>query len=148
MLARRNNPTLAQAAARIDAARGQWVQTGLYPNPEIGYAGSEIGNEGRAGMQGAYIGQELVTAHKLRWNRAVADAEIRRLEQSLAAQERRVINDARIRFYEALVAQRAVKLTQELVNVGQASQKVAEDLLRLREGARVEVLQAKVEANN
>ena len=44
-----NNPTLAQAAARVDAARGRWIQAGLYPNPSIGYMADEIGMAGRAG---------------------------------------------------------------------------------------------------
>ena len=31
------NPTLAQAAAQVEAARGRAVQAGLYPNPTVGY---------------------------------------------------------------------------------------------------------------
>ena len=48
-MAERCNPTLAQAAARVQAARGQCLQVGLYPNPVTGYLGSEIGNDGRGG---------------------------------------------------------------------------------------------------
>jgi cobalt-zinc-cadmium efflux system outer membrane protein len=51
-LALANNPTLAQAQARIQAARGNWVQVEIKPNPVIGYAANEIGNEGEAGQQG------------------------------------------------------------------------------------------------
>ncbi len=64
------NPTLAQAAARVEAARGRCVQVGLYPNPVAGYMGSEIGNEGRAGQQGGFVSQEIVTAGKLQLNRS------------------------------------------------------------------------------
>ena len=42
--------TLAQAAARVEALRGEWVQSGLYPNPRVGYQGLEIGDDGRAGQ--------------------------------------------------------------------------------------------------
>src|SRR5262245_55118087 len=34
-----NNPTLAQASARVQAARGTWQQVGRYPNPLVGYQG-------------------------------------------------------------------------------------------------------------
>jgi outer membrane protein, heavy metal efflux system len=73
----RCNPTIAQAAQRVEAARGRWVQAGLYPNPTAGYIGAEIGNEGRAGQQGSFVGQEIVTAGKLRLSRDVAQQEIR-----------------------------------------------------------------------
>ncbi len=35
-LALEHNPTLAQAAAQVEAARGRAVQAGLYPNPTVG----------------------------------------------------------------------------------------------------------------
>src|SRR5262245_28822274 len=38
------NPALAEAAARVRAARGQAYQAGLPPNVEFGYSASEIGN--------------------------------------------------------------------------------------------------------
>jgi len=40
-MALRCNPTLVQAASSIEAARGRWVQAGLYPNPVAGYIGAE-----------------------------------------------------------------------------------------------------------
>ena len=80
-MAERCNPTLAQAAARA-----QCLQVGLYPNPVVGYLGSEIGNSGRAGQQGGFIGQEVVTAGKLRLNRAVAGQEIHQAEYAWATQ--------------------------------------------------------------
>ena len=64
-----NNPALAQVAAKVAAARGNWVQVGLPPNVQIGYSGSEIGNEGFAGQEGAYLSQQFVTGNKLGLNR-------------------------------------------------------------------------------
>ncbi len=54
-MAMQRNPTLARSDARINAARGEWLQVGLRPNPRIGYDGGEIGNEGRSGMQGGIL---------------------------------------------------------------------------------------------
>ena len=43
-IALKHNPTLVSAGAHIEAARGQWIQAGLFPNPVAGYHGTEIGN--------------------------------------------------------------------------------------------------------
>jgi cobalt-zinc-cadmium efflux system outer membrane protein len=81
------NPTLAQAAAAVDASRGKALQAGLYPNPTIGYVGEQIGIAGTAGeLQGAFVQQTIVTAGKLRLSRAkynqeAYEAEIRALGQ-------------------------------------------------------------------
>ncbi len=50
------------------------------PIPLSGIRGGEIGNEGRAGQQGGFIGQEVVTAGKLRLNRNIASQQIRQAE--------------------------------------------------------------------
>src|SRR5262249_3830943 len=41
-LALQHNPTLKQAGAQVEASRGRAVQSGLYPNPTIGYDGEQI----------------------------------------------------------------------------------------------------------
>jgi len=147
-MAERCNPTLAQAAARVQAARGQCVQVGLYPNPVVGYLGSEIGNEGRAGQQGGFIGQEVVTAGKLQLNRAVASQEIRQAEYIWAAQRFRVVTDVRRGFYEVLVAQRTMELAEQLVGIGERGVKTAEELMKAKEVARADLLQARIEADS
>ncbi|MCP4504862.1 MAG: TolC family protein, partial [Fuerstiella sp.] len=69
-LALQRNPTLATATARMNAARGQKVQAGLYPNPSVGYHATEIGNLGTAGQQGAFISQRFITGGKLELDQA------------------------------------------------------------------------------
>ena len=139
------NPTLAQAAARVEAARAQCLQVGLYPNPVVGYQGSEIGNEGRAGQQGGFISQEIVTAGKLQLNQAVAGQEIQQAEYAWAAQRLRVLTDVRRGFYAVLIAERTVALTEQLVGIGERGVKTAEELMKAKEVARADVLQARIE---
>jgi outer membrane protein, heavy metal efflux system len=143
-----NNPTLARASARIQAAQGQWTQVGLPPNPTAGYLATEIGNEGRAGQQGGFVSQEFVTGGKLRLSREVATHEIRQAEQQFAAQRYRVLNDARINFYDVLIAQRKIEIAQELAAVSERGLKAAEDFLKAKEGSRVDLLQANIETNS
>ncbi|HJS06026.1 MAG TPA: TolC family protein [Pirellulales bacterium] len=142
-----NNPTLAQAAARVDAARGRWVQAGLYPNPSIGYIADEIGMVGRAGMQGFGFTQEIVRGGKLGLDRAAASQEIAQAEQQLAAQRQRVLNDVQTQFYSLLVAQRTMQLSDELAELAKRGLETAEQLFNppvmLVSG--VDVQQAKIE---
>lgn len=128
-------------------ARGRWVQEGLYPNPKVGYEGGEMGNGGRAGMQGGFVGQEIVTGGKLGLNRAVASQEVREAEQKLEGERYRVLNNVRLRFYDVLLAQRTIDLTMELDRIGAESLKTAEGLFKVKESALSEVLQARIEAN-
>src|SRR5262249_6492900 len=72
-LAAENNPELAVARARTDAAQGQLIQAGLYPNPVVTPGVEELGNkDGPGGQAGIGIEQEIVTAGKLRLARAAA----------------------------------------------------------------------------
>jgi outer membrane protein, heavy metal efflux system len=147
-LAEQNNPTLNQVAARVQAARAEYVQAGLYPNPRIGYQATEIGDEGQAGQQGGYIGQEVVTNGKLKRNRELAAQVVRQLECAWSSQHGRVISDGRRAFYDVLVAQRTLELTDQLVRIGHEGIRSAEALLKIKERSRVDVLQARIEADS
>jgi outer membrane protein, heavy metal efflux system len=147
-LAERNNPTLAQASARVQAAQAEYVQVGLYPNPRLAYQATEINDEHQAGQQGGFVGQEIVTNGKLQRNRELAQQTVRQLEWAWAAQRERVVNDVRLAFYDVVVAQRTLELTDQLVRIGQEGVRAAEGLLRAKEVSRVDVLQAKIEADS
>jgi outer membrane protein TolC len=75
-MALQNNPTFTQASANIRAAEGREQQSGLYPNPTVGYQGEQIrGGSFRSGEQGFFIQQSIVTAGKLRLNRNIFNQE-------------------------------------------------------------------------
>ena len=143
-----DNPTLRQAEMRVRAARAKCLQEGLYPNPVIGYRGEEMGALGTAGLQGGFVEQEIVTARKLRLRRSVAGHEVRQAEQALAAQTARVLNDVRTGAYEVLVAQRTVELNRRLVDIGREGVDAAKRLFKAMEVSRVDVLQARIEADS
>ncbi|MEX2561349.1 MAG: TolC family protein, partial [Pirellulales bacterium] len=147
-IAMANNPAIGQAAARVQAARGRWVQDGLYPNPVAGYVGSEIGNEGRGGQQGGFVSQEFVRGGKLRLNRAVAGQRIREAQQELAIARQRVLTDVRLQFYEVLFAQRTLEIAEQLLDIGEEGVKTAGDLLRIGDVSRFDLLQAQIERDS
>ena len=146
-MAEQSNPALAEAAARIDAARGNWLQVGLRPNPTIGYSGQQLGSGGEAEQQGGYLGQQFITGGKLGLNREIAAWEVRRAENEWDATRLRVLTDVRIAFYDVLVAQRRRELTSELVQISDQAVQAAQALFEGEEVSEADPLRARVEAD-
>jgi len=146
-IALESNPTLVQASMAIQAAQGNYLQAGLYPNPAIGYLADEVGNDGGAGFQGGLVGQEIITGGKLRLARAVASHEVQEARLVWEAQRRRVLNDVRAGYYEVLLAQRMVEVAEQLVRIGEEGVQATEKLFAAQEVSRADVLQAQLEAD-
>jgi cobalt-zinc-cadmium efflux system outer membrane protein len=145
-LALQNNPSLGVAAANVSAARGRQVQSGLAPNPTVGYVAMDMGEDNSAGEQGGFVSQQFVTGGKLGLNCAIGAKEVQEFGARRQAQELRVLTDVRLRFYEALAAQRRTELTRQVSDIGQ---QLAQSTRRLYEGQQVaqsDLLQAEVEA--
>ncbi|HEY8506011.1 MAG TPA: TolC family protein [Gemmataceae bacterium] len=146
-MALENNPTLAQAAALIEASRGKALQAGLYPNPTVGYVGEQIGAEGTAGeLQGAFIEQEIVTAGKLRLSRAKYQQEAVAAEIQALAQQYRVLNSVRTRFWETVTARREVEIRRDLLRIAEDAETTTAQMLNVGQANRSDLLQAQVEA--
>ncbi len=140
------NPTLAQSQMAVRAAQGRQIQAGLYPNPQVGYSGEEIGSEGRSGMQGGFVSQEIVTAGKLRLAQSAAGHEATAAQCRLEAQRWRVMNAVRSAFYEVLLAQKTVTVHEDLARVSAEAVDITSRLQQAQEVGKAEVLQAKIEA--
>ena len=144
-MAMSHNPTLLQASARVNSMRGNWVQQGLYPNPRLQYKGDEIGDENRSGFQGFSVAQEIVTKGKLGLAQNVASQQVQQSQMEYAAQEFRVRNDVKLRFYEVLLAQRALELNQEMEKISGVAVDATNNLFQANQVGRTDVLQARVE---
>lgn len=147
-IAQTENPSIARAASLYEAARGNWVQAGLGPNPNAGFEGQQLGSGGRAEQHGIWVEQELVRGGKLRVNREIAAQEIGRANQELTAQRQRVTTDVRVLFYQALIAQRQEQLSNDLATNAGQNLTASENLLKQKEVGRLDVLQAQVEVRN
>ena len=144
-IAFRNNPSLAAASGRVEAARGKWLQVGLPPNTVVGYSGQQLGSGGQAEQHGLFIGQEFVRGGKLGLNRAVVTQEIEKLQQVYAAQQQRVRTDVRLAYYDVLVAQRRNETAEALRGIAQKAIETAEALFRAKEVSQVDVMRARIE---
>lgn len=143
-----SNPSLSRSAALVGAARGSWVQTGLAPNPSVGYEGQQLGSGGLAEQQGVLFSQEIVSGGKLRLNRAVAERSIAVARQDFAAQQLRVLTDVRIAYYQVLIAQRQIDLSNKLLDISNQGAQTADALYRAKEAGRADLLQAQLEVEN
>ena len=59
-LAAANNPTLAQAASDVEAAKGNLIQAKTYPNPKIVYLQTPTNVNNSAGTTGGAIDQPII----------------------------------------------------------------------------------------
>ena len=147
-LALSTNPAIAENLAEIESLRGKLTQAGLPPNPTAGISGNDINEERGGGRYGIYFGRELVRGNKLGYSRSIVCAEIATAEQRLAVIRQRLLTDVRQRYYDLLIAQETVAMTDELVKISQNAVDVSQKLLEAEEVAQTAVLQSELELQN
>ena len=145
-MALQNNPTLAQATANIRAAEGRKQQSGLYPNPTVGYQGEEIrGGSFRGGEQGFFVQQNIVTAGKLGLNRNIFEQEKRQAETEADEQKLRVATNVKMSYIQALAAQQTLELRHNLSKLAQDAVETSRQLANVGQADAPDVLEAEVE---
>jgi outer membrane protein, heavy metal efflux system len=145
-IALEKNPTLVQAKSEIAAAKSRQLQSGLPPNPTVGYAGDEIrGGAFGGGEQGVFVSQSFVTGSKLGLNRKVFGQDVHIAELESREQELRVMNSVRIAYYRVLSAQEMLDSKRDLVEISGETVKTANQLKNIGQADESEVLQAEVE---
>lgn len=144
-LALTRNPTIPQAASLVQQQQGLRRQAGLYPNPVAGYVRSDADRSGQSQTDGVFLSQEFVTAGKLRLARAQGGQEVNWRNWQLNAQQMRVLNDVRIRYYEVLGARAAVQSASEMVRLAEEGVRATEQLLKEKQGTRPDLLQAEIQ---
>ena len=143
-----NNPTLAQAQAGVRAAAGRARQSGLWPNPTIGYMGEEIrGGSFGGGQQGVFAQQDIILGNKLGQARKVLTAEGDQAKAEAAEQRLRVETGVRIAFYQSLAAQQMVATRAKLSALAQDAVATTRQLFNVGQADQPDVLQAEVEAD-
>tara|TARA_R110002049_G_scaffold288423_1_gene470875 strand:- start:49210 stop:50724 length:1515 start_codon:yes stop_codon:yes gene_type:complete len=145
-IALQNNPTIAELVATTQKAAGYRTQVSLRANPSVGYQANQLADQG-TDQHTFFISQTIVTGNKLALNRSVLDHALRAQLQHLEAQKYRVATDIRIKFYDALAAQRRIQLIQEFQSVADKGLEFAELRKKAEEGSQLEVVQAKVLKN-
>lgn len=115
-----SNPLIRQAAADVEQARGQVIQVGLMPNPEIGFQtdqlNSGVGFNSR-GQNGGYVSWMLKTAGKLRLARLVETMNYLNAEVALRKAQIDLTTQVRRNYFGVLVAEQGVVITRALAQL-------------------------------
>src|ERR1700730_7920616 len=146
-MALQNNPTFAQSAANIQAAEGRKKQSGLYPNPTVGYQGEQIrGGSFHGGEQGFFVQQDIVLGGKLGLNRKIFDQELKQAETEAEEQKLRVVTNVRMSYIRALAAQQTLELRQNLSKLADDAIETSHQLANVGQADAPDVLTSEVEA--
>ncbi len=139
-MALERSPVVLRAKADVEAAYGMMIQSGLYPNPMMGYQADQIqpgnGPKNNAGQQGMFLQQLIKTAGKLELSRAVAGIDYLNASVALRRAQMDVLSSVRLAWFNLIVAEESmrdlyaiVKLSKEvydmqirLVGTGDAAQ--------------------------
>jgi cobalt-zinc-cadmium efflux system outer membrane protein len=144
------NPTIAQAAAAVKAAEGRRRQAGLFPNPVVGYHGEQLVFDRalftRQSEHFWFIEQSLITGRRLKRSRQVFEHAKAEAEAEEQAQRQRVLSAVRGLYYDALVAHRLVGVRDELARVARKAVDVSKELYNIGQADQPDVLQAEIEA--
>src|SRR5579864_7619 len=146
-MALQNNPTFAQSAANIHAAEGRKTQSGLYPNPTVGYQGEQIrGGSFHGGEQGFFVQQDIVLGGKLGLNRTIFDQELKQAVTEADEQKLRVVTNVRMSYIQALAAQQTLELRQNLSKLANDAVETSHQLANVGQADAPDVLESEVEA--
>lgn len=144
-IALKNNPTLVQAATEIRGATGRTLQSGLWPNPRVGYTGEEIrGGSLGGGQHGFFVEQTIVLGRKLALSRSAARQEIRLAEIEAEEQRLRVVNAVRLAYIETLASQELLELHRAFVEIARQTLATAQRLRNIGADDGSEVLQSEI----
>ncbi len=141
-LAMERNPTLVQVQSRIDAARADEAQSGLWPNVHAAYTTETVnGHESHA----AFFRQTLPTSGLIGASKAVhaRDAEVG--EILLEEQRLRVGNSVRMLYRDALIAVPQIALQEEVVAHLEETLTTIEQLVNVGLEDRTDVLETEME---
>src|SRR6201997_1719125 len=142
-----NNPTFAQSAANIRAAEGRKKQSGLYPNPTVGYQGEQIrGGSFHGGEQGFFVQQDIVLSGRLGLNRTIFDQELKQAETEAEEQKARVVTNVRMSYIQALAAQQTLELRRHLSKLADDAVQTSRQLANVGQADTPDVLESEVEA--
>ncbi|MDR2346880.1 MAG: TolC family protein [Planctomycetaceae bacterium] len=116
-IAQITNPSLSKKSNLITAAKGKYIQSGLYPNPILIYSCDSLTVHGNAGKHGLAVTQEIVTARKQKLNRTAISYDVTTARKEYSMEQIKLQNDLRIAYYEilhAILVSRVEHFTHEI----------------------------------
>jgi cobalt-zinc-cadmium efflux system outer membrane protein len=139
-----NSPVLRGAAAEVEAARGEAIQAGAYPNPIVGYEADTVNTIETSGYQGGFVTQKFITAGKLSLAQNAALMDVQAAELALRRAQIAVASEVRRQCFAALIAQQRVQYARALAALSEEAYQAQTELVVGGEAAAYEPLQLRV----
>lgn len=141
------HPELFRLQHVIRGVQGEWIQNGLYPNPEVSLSALELGDDGGWGKQEVEFSQEIVTHDKIRLSQNVSRQDIEIARQQYAIEYMTLGCLVKVRVYELLAAEKMVGFQKQLLEINEKSLQTVEKMHAASEVSVVDVLQARTKRN-
>lgn len=126
-LAAANSPTLRQAAADVENARGALIQAKTYSNPTFSYLFDPSNNNSTAGVQGGALDQVIRTGGKQKLAVAAAQKDYENAELALKRARSDLSTAVRNAYFTLLVDVETLTVTRSLA-------RFTDDIYRLQTG--------------
>jgi cobalt-zinc-cadmium efflux system outer membrane protein len=138
-IAEGNHPVLMRARAEIEAAKGNRVQAGLYPNPRFETNNPEFWAGSTSQVNFGYQ-QDIVVKGKIRLEKAAADQDVRKTIANFELERMQMLTELRSQFYQTLAAKARLEVSQRFVEIAEKAKGAAEELERAGVGTSIDVL--------
>jgi cobalt-zinc-cadmium efflux system outer membrane protein len=129
-LAAANSPVLRQAASDVEAARGNLIQAGTYPNPKGSLQISPSNDGSTPGVWGLGVDQVVKTGGKLKLQAAAAEIDLRNAELALRRARSDLATQVRSAYFALIVAKETVRINKALAKFTDEVYRLQADLLR------------------
>jgi outer membrane protein, heavy metal efflux system len=126
-LAAANNPSMKNAVAAVEAAKGAALQAGAYPNPSVFWEADTVGTLG--GYQGAGFDQVIKSMNKIKLTKAAATMDLLNAEVALRRAQSDLATQVRTSYFGVLVALENVKVSLALARFTDNVYRIQVDLL-------------------
>jgi cobalt-zinc-cadmium efflux system outer membrane protein len=134
-MAAANSPTLLQAAADVEAARGNLIQAKTYPNPTSTYLNDPTDVNNTAGTIGNSLEQTIVTGGKLKLSAASAQKAVDNAVLALKRARSDLSTAVRRAYFTVLVDIETLYVTRALVQFSDDIYRLQIGLLRAQQAA-------------
>jgi cobalt-zinc-cadmium efflux system outer membrane protein len=133
------NPILRRELAEVEAAMGERVQAGLYPNPTMETNNPEL-FAGQASQVNFGFMQLIKVKGKLRLDKAIADQGVRSEAADYLLERAKLLTEVRKQYYRTLAAKHRVYLARHLTSIAERGLNGARQLEKAGEGTITDVL--------
>jgi cobalt-zinc-cadmium efflux system outer membrane protein len=130
-MALEKHPSIRQAAARVEAARGAAIQAGMPPNPIFTPEADTFGTAHAPGYEGFFLEQVIRLPNKLQLARASAAMDLRNAELAQRRAETDLSHQVRGNYFAVLVAQENIKVLKALVEFTTSVYEIQLDQLKV-----------------